>query len=100
MTVYNILIFIHSNPKPTMPLYIHNYNIYINTFVNAPNLALWEGMCCGCGHGNCPTHNGADIKHARCVYMHQTPPTYVLMGGTNQRQQQSKGTDNYSYRTS
>ena len=24
-----------------------------------------------------PTHNGADIKHARCVYMHQTPPTYV-----------------------
>ena len=24
--------------------------------MNALNLALWEGMCCGCGHRNCSAH--------------------------------------------
>ena len=43
------------------------YIIHKHTSECTPNFALWEGICCGCDHRNCPAHNGADSKHARCV---------------------------------
>ena len=47
---------------------------YHITFLKAPNLVLWEGMCCGCGHRKL-THPQWSRQRARCVYMHQTQLT-------------------------
>ena len=36
--------------------------------------------CC-CGHGSCPAHNKADIKHAscRCMNMHHTTHIHTMV---------------------
>ena len=48
---------------------------YHITFLKAPNLVLWEGMCCGCGHRKL-THPQWSRQCARCVCMHQTQLMY------------------------
>ena len=53
------------------------FNYYIHIVECTPNLALWEGMCCGCGHRSCPAHNGADIKHATYVCVHASDTTHL-----------------------